>query len=156
MILSDKVNGMRYLDDLTEHHVSGQMKIAPEHISGDVVKLMGKPGKKELIVFRDMFETSKKKNGKDVYLTYYLMAAHPGCYEHHMEELRRFVTSELKTNPEQVQIFTPTPSTFSTMMYHTRRDIDNKNNLKVEKSMQMKQKQKDIVLGIRNENLKRH
>ncbi|MCL2712440.1 MAG: YgiQ family radical SAM protein, partial [Methanomassiliicoccaceae archaeon] len=149
MILSDKLNGKRYLDHIVSHNISGQLKIAPEHISDDVVKLMGKPGKRDLLMFREMFEASNKENNKKQFLTYYLIAAHPGCYDHHMEELRRFVTNELQTNPEQIQIFTPTPSTFSTMMYHTRRDIDNKKNLKVEKSMQMKQKQKDIVLGIK-------
>jgi len=149
MISADKRNGKEYLDHIVANNISGQMKIAPEHISDDVLKLMGKPGKKELLRFKEMFEASNKENGKKQFLTYYLIAAHPGCYEHHMEELRKFVTSELKTEPEQIQIFTPTPSTFSTMMYHTRRDISNENNLKVEKSMQMKQRQKDIVLGIK-------
>jgi uncharacterized radical SAM protein YgiQ len=148
MILADKMNGKRYLDLIVGDHISGQMKIAPEHISGDVLRLMGKPGRKELLDFKKMFESSNKEQDKKQFLTYYLIAAHPGCYEYHMEELRKFVTFELKTNPEQVQIFTPTPSTYSTMMYHTRRDIENKNNLKVEKSMQMKQRQKDIVLGV--------
>jgi uncharacterized radical SAM protein YgiQ len=147
MILGDKINGKRYLDIIVRDHISGQLKIAPEHISDDIVRLMGKPGRKALLEFKKMFEASNKEQDKKQFLTYYLIAAHPGCYEHHMEELRRFVTFELRTNPEQVQIFTPTPSTYSTMMYHTRRDIENKNNLKVEKSMQMKQRQKDIVLG---------
>ncbi|MCL2607162.1 MAG: YgiQ family radical SAM protein [Methanomassiliicoccaceae archaeon] len=146
LILSDKCNGKAYLDHLVKENISGQLKIAPEHISDDVVRLMGKPGKKELLDFKRMFDESNREHNKKQFLTYYLMAAHPGCYERHMEELRRFVTSELRTNPEQVQIFTPTPSTFSTMMYHTRRNIENNTNLKVEKSMQMKQKQKDIIL----------
>jgi len=148
LILSDKQNGKRYLDHIVKNNISGQMKIAPEHISDDVVRLMGKPGRKELLEFKSMFEASNKEHGKQQFLTYYLIAAHPGCYEHHMEELRKFVTHELRTNPEQVQIFTPSPSTFSTMMYHTRRDINNTKDLKAEKSMQMKQKQKDIVLGV--------
>jgi len=130
-------------------HLSGQLKLAPVPISDDVVKLMGKLSMMELLDFKRMFDASNAEQKKKQFLTYYLMAAHPGCYERHMEELRRFIVSELKTNPEQIQIFTPSPSTFSTMMYHTRRDIDNKNNLKVEKSMQMKQKQKDIVLGVK-------
>jgi uncharacterized radical SAM protein YgiQ len=148
LILADKRNGERYLDRMVEKNVSGQLKVAPEHISDDVVRLMGKPGARELLRFRDMFEASNKKHGKKQFLTYYLIAAHPGCYEHHMQELRRFVTKELNIDPEQVQIFTPTPSTYSTMMYHTRRDMDNKKNLKVDKSMQMKQRQKNTVLGI--------
>ncbi|MDR0778339.1 MAG: YgiQ family radical SAM protein [Methanomassiliicoccaceae archaeon] len=149
MILADKMNGKKYLDIIVKDHVSGQLKIAPEHISDDVVKLMGKPGKRELLEFKKMFDASNKEQDKKQFLTYYLIAAHPGCYEKHMDELRNFITKELKTNPEQVQIFTPTPSTYSTMMYHTRRDIKNEKDLKVEKSMQMKQRQKDIVLGER-------
>ncbi|MCL1811814.1 MAG: DUF3362 domain-containing protein, partial [Methanomassiliicoccaceae archaeon] len=70
-----------------------------------------------------------------------------GCYHEDMEYLNAFVHRELRTNPEQVQIFTPTPSTVSTMMYYTRRDYKNTKNLKSEHSMQMKQKQKDVLLG---------
>ncbi|MCL2890380.1 MAG: YgiQ family radical SAM protein [Methanomassiliicoccaceae archaeon] len=149
LILADERNGKKYLDALVKDHISGQLKIAPEHISDDIVKLMGKPGKKELLSFKKMFDASNKEHGKEQFLTYYLIAAHPGCYERHMEELHRFIVSELKTNPEQIQIFTPTPSTFSTLMYCTRRDIENKGDLKVERSMQMKQKQKDIALGVK-------
>ncbi|MCL2143645.1 MAG: YgiQ family radical SAM protein [Methanomassiliicoccaceae archaeon] len=147
MIVHDRTNGERYLDHIAGSNISGQLKVAPEHISRDVLELMGKPGRNELLKFREMFERSNEKQGKKQFLTYYLMAAHPGCYERHMEELRRFVISELGTVPEQIQIFTPTPSTFSTMMYHTRRDTDNKKNIKAEHSMQMKQRQKDILLG---------
>ena len=149
MILSDTRNGERYLDHIIRNNISGQMKIAPEHISGDVLELMGKPGAKELLRFKKMFDDCNKKHGKEQFLTYYLIAAHPGFYDRHMEELRAFVTKELKIDPEQVQIFTPTPSTFSTMMYHTRRDINDTRNIKAEHSMQMKQRQKEILLGTR-------
>ncbi|MFA7044439.1 MAG: hypothetical protein WC186_08855, partial [Bacteroidales bacterium] len=90
-----------------------------------------------------------REQGKDQFLTYYLIAAHPGCYDHHMEELSSFCRNYLKTNPEQIQIFTPSPSTISTMMYYTRRDWNNTTNIKSEHSMQMKQIQKDIVLSPR-------
>ena len=146
MIVFDRVNGQKYVDQLVGNHVSGQLKIAPEHVSSHVLELMNKPGPDVLIEFKKMFDSSNKEQGKDQYLTYYLMAAHPGCYQEDMEELYRFVHKELKTNPEQVQIFTPTPSTVSTMMYHTRRDYDNTKDLKSEHSMQMKQKQKDTLL----------
>jgi len=149
MILADRRSGKQYLDRIVKNNISGQMKVAPEHISADVLELMGKPGPDDLLRFKKMFDASNREQGKEQFLTYYLIAAHPGCYEHHMEELRRFVTKELKIDPEQVQIFTPTPSTFSTMMYHTRRDIGNTRNIKAEHSMQMKQRQKDILLGIR-------
>ncbi|MDR0334309.1 MAG: radical SAM protein, partial [Methanomassiliicoccaceae archaeon] len=149
MILGDKRSGKSYLDGIVKENISGQLKVAPEHISDDVLKLMGKPGRKVLLDFKKMFDASNAEQGKRQFLTYYLIAAHPGCYEHHMEELRTFVTKELHIDPEQVQIFTPTPSTFSTMMYWTRRDIDNKKDIKAERSMQMKQRQKDIALGIK-------
>ena len=146
MIIADKEHGHEYLDAIVKDHISGQMKIAPEHVSNDVLALMGKPGKKVLMNFRQMFVESNAEHGKEQFLTYYFIAAHPGCYEHHMKELDEFMHRELRTNPEQIQIFTPTPSTFSTMMYHTRRDIDNRKDVKSEHSMQMKQKQKDIVM----------
>ena len=146
MVIADGEHGMEYLDAIVKNHVSGQMKIAPEHTSDEVLALMGKPGKKALMHFKQMFMESNEKTGKEQFLTYYFMAAHPGCYEHHMHELNDFIHTRLKTNPEQVQIFTPTPSTMSTLMYHTRRDPDNRRDLKSEHSMQMKQKQKDIIL----------
>jgi uncharacterized radical SAM protein YgiQ len=149
MILYDKRNGERYLDHIVKNNISGQLKVAPEHISKDVLYFMGKPRADRLVKFKEMFDASNEKQGKKQFLTYYLMAAHPGCREEHMHELREFITSELKTDPEQIQIFTPTPSTYATMMYHTRRDKRNKKDVFAERSMQMKQKQKDIVLGNR-------
>ena len=146
MVVSDRAHGKEYVDRLVGNHVSGQLKIAPEHTVKHVLELMCKPGPDVLIKFKDMFDGSNAEQGKDQFLTYYLMAAHPGCYQEDMEELNAFVHRELKTNPEQVQIFTPTPSTVSTMMYYTRRDYDNTENLKSEHSMQMKQKQKDALL----------
>ena len=146
MVVSDRLHGSEYVDEIVGNHVSGQLKVAPEHVVPHVLELMCKPGPDVLLKFKKMFDDSNTKQGKNQFLTYYLMAAHPGCYEEDMEELSRFVHKELRTNPEQVQIFTPTPSTVSTMMYHTRRDYDNTKNLKSEHSMQMKQEQKDIIL----------
>ncbi len=152
LITEDRICGETYLKSLIQNgHVSGQMKVAPEHISDDVLKLMGKPGRQNLIDFKSLFDKVKKETGKEIYLTYYLIAAHPGCYDHHMKELLDFCISDLKTIPEQVQIFTPTPSTASTMMYYTRRNWENTDNIKSEHSMQMKQRQKDIILGQKNE-----
>ena len=148
LILADKEHGEEYLRELISNgHVSGQMKVAPEHISDDVLKMMGKPSSDSLLEFKEMFDRVKADVGKDIYLTYYLIAAHPGCYEHHMQELLEFCHDRLKTLPEQVQIFTPTPSTVSTMMYHVRRDWEDRNNIKAEHSMQMKQRQKEILFS---------
>ncbi|MDR1954460.1 MAG: YgiQ family radical SAM protein [Candidatus Methanoplasma sp.] len=146
MVIWDRACGKEYVDRLVNCHISGQLKIAPEHVIPHVLELMCKPGPDVLIEFKKMFDRSNAEQGKDQFLTYYLMAAHPGCYQEDMEELNRFVHKHLNTNPEQVQIFTPTPSTVSTMMYHTRRDYDNTKDLKSEHSMQMKQRQKDTLL----------
>lgn len=145
MIVADKVHGPTYLDQVVANHVSGQMKVAPEHVSPDVLKLMGKPNSDVLLEFKSMFDQSTAKCGKKQFLTYYFIAAHPGCTEDHMRELSRFCHDRLKTNPEQVQIFTPTPSTVATMMYHCRKDLKGR-DVKAEHSMQKKQKQKDILV----------
>ena len=147
MIVHDPLHGKEYLEDLCRYHVSGQMKIAPEHISDDVLKQMGKPGKYVLLRFKTMFDEINGRLGKDQFLTYYLIAAHPGCTEQHMRELSTFCRDRLKTNPEQVQIFTPTPSTISTLMYYSRKSWQDRKDIKAEHSMQMKQRQKDIVLN---------
>lgn len=147
MVIFDEKAGQRYLDCLVASHVSGQLKIAPEHISSEVLALMGKPGPNVLLDFKDMYEESCRRQHKDQYLTYYLMAAAPGCGERDMHELDRFVHNELKTNPEQVQIFTPTPSTVATLEYWTRRDYLDRRNVWSEHVMQRKQAQKDLIIG---------
>ena len=145
MIVADRDHGEKYLDELVMRHVSGQMKIAPEHISDRVLRLMGKPSREVLEEFRRMFAESNGKCGKKQFLTYYFMAAHPGCTEDDMRELADYCRHVLRTNPEQVQIFTPTPSTVSTMMYHCGKDLRGR-YVRSEHSMQKKQKQKDIVV----------
>jgi len=147
LIVHDRVSGNRYLDCVVRDHISGQMKIAPEHTSKNVLDLMGKPDCNVLLDFKDMFDDANERMGKEQFLTYYLMAAHPGCSMNDMEDLDVFVHEELKTNPEQVQIFTPTPSTLSTMMYYAHRDINDTCDIKSEHSMQMKQRQKDVILN---------
>lgn len=151
MVVADKTKGPAYVDRLVAEHVSGQLKIAPEHCTKNVLSLMGKPGCGPLLEFKRMFDESNQRQGKKQFLTYYFIAAHPGCYMKDMEELDSFIHRELKTNPEQVQIFTPTPSTLSTMIYYTRRDYENTTNIKCEHSMQMKQKQKEVIVkpGVR-------
>ena len=122
MVLGDLHCGRQYLQEVITHHVSGQMKVAPEHSEDQVLHLMGKPGKASLLKFKEMFDQITRAAGKEQYLTYYLIAAHPGCSEQDMQRLKRFTSQKLKINPEQVQIFTPTPSTYSSVMYHTGLD----------------------------------
>ena len=126
MILADKARGDDYLNLLVKHHVSGQMKIAPEHISPRVLKAMGKPGQQQLKDFKRKFDQCAQSCEKDLYLTYYFIAAHPGCREEDMRQLSRFCHDQLHISPEQVQIFTPTPSTVSTAMYRSGKDMEGK------------------------------
>ena len=145
MVVADRNNGQNYLDLLARRHVSGQMKIAPEHVSDEVLRRMGKPGTDVLERFIDMFGKSVAKCGKDEYLTYYFMAAHPGCRPKDMVELDKYCTQILRFHPQQVQIFTPTPSTLATMMYHVGKDEYNK-PVFVERSPRKRQDQKDVVV----------
>lgn len=146
LINADKRHGYSYLKELVEHHISGQMKVAPEHTEQRVLELMGKPGKQELVEFKRLFDRLNREAGKKQFLTYYLIAAHPGCTESDMHSLKRFTTRELKMNPEQAQVFTPTPGTYSSVMYYTELDPVTRQPIFVEKDMRRKEKQKEIVV----------
>lgn len=145
MILADKRNGDKYLENIIGNHVSGQMKVAPEHICDNVLKLMGKPSRYELLEFRNKFMEITARIGKEQYLTYYFIAAHPGCTRENMQELSDFCRNYLKINPEQVQVFTPTPSTESTMMFYTQTDSKG-NRIYCERNVQGMQHQKQLVV----------
>lgn len=147
LINADKKHGYSYLKEMVKYHISGQMKVAPEHTQQKVLELMGKPGKVELVKFKNMYDKLNKEEGKKQFLTYYLIAAHPGCTEKDMHELKRFTTQELKMNPEQAQVFTPTPSTYSAVMYYTEMDPKTRKKIFVEKDMFKKEKQKRIVVA---------
>jgi len=110
-----------YLDDLCRHHVSGHLKIAPEHISTRVTECMHKPPRAALDAFRERFSAVSRAAGKEQYLLPYLMSGHPGCTIADMIELAEYLRdNHLYT--EQVQDFTPTPMTVSTAMYYTGLD----------------------------------
>lgn len=146
MILDDNKCGQAYLKELVKDHISGQMKIAPEHTEDSILSLMGKDGKSCLNEFKNRFYKLNEELGKKQFLTYYLIAAHPGCREKEMMDLKKYASKELRVNPEQVQIFTPTPSTYSTLMYYIEKDPFTGKKLFVEKDNGRKQKQKDIVI----------
>ena len=145
-ISADKKHGYEYLKELVNHHISGQMKVAPEHTTDRVLKLMGKPGKEPLIEFKKMYDKLNREAGKQQFLTYYLIAAHPGCEEKDMHELKHFTKHELKMNPEQAQVFTPTPGTYSSVMYYTELNPETREKIFVEKDTKRKEKQKGIVI----------
>ena len=146
LLLEDRRRGRRYLRDVVAHHVSGQMKVAPEHTEDRVLRLMGKPGVKPLVRFKNLFYRLTRVARKKQFLTYYLIAAHPGCTERDMRRLKRFAGRELKVSPEQVQIFTPTPSTYSSLMYYTEMDPWTGEEIFVEKDLSGKERQKNIVV----------
>jgi uncharacterized radical SAM protein YgiQ len=145
LIVQDQKKGYSYLKELLTHHTSGQMKIAPEHTQDSVLKLMGKPGKKMLLEFKKLFDLINSKLDKKQYLTYYLIAAHPGCSEKDMNVLKAFTSKELKINPEQVQIFTPTPGTYASVMYYTELDPATRQKIFVEKNISKKERQKNLL-----------
>ncbi len=146
LINEDKKYGYSYLKEMVKYHISGQMKVAPEHTEQHVLDLMGKPGKQTLVDFKKLYDQLNREEGKNQFLTYYLIAAHPGCEEKDMYELQRFTRDELKMTPEQAQVFTPTPGTYSAVMYYTEMDPVTRKKIFVEKDTRRKEKQKEIVV----------
>lgn len=107
-----------FLNDLVCHHVSGQLKVAPEHCSDTVLDCMGKPHVDVFENFMKKFYKATKKAGKEQYLVPYLMSSHPGCRLQEAIELAVFLKKN-RIRPEQVQDFYPTPGTISTCMFYT-------------------------------------
>jgi uncharacterized radical SAM protein YgiQ len=145
MLLCDHEYGDAYLREVVEQHVSGQMKVAPEHTEDNVLRYMGKPGSASLLEFKRRFDKMNRLAGKRQFLTYYLIAAHPGCSEADMQCMRAFTSQKLQIHPEQVQVFTPTPSTYSSLMYYTELDPFTGKPIFVEKDARRKERQKEIV-----------
>ena len=115
-VLAD--NNKDFVRELCEFHVSGQLKVAPEHVSKRVTNMMGKAGKEEFLTFKSWFEEANKKLGKKQYLVPYFMSSHPGCALEDAIELAEFLRDH-HMYPEQVQDFIPTPGSLSTCMYYT-------------------------------------
>jgi uncharacterized radical SAM protein YgiQ len=115
-LLADK--NRLFLKELCEHHVSGQLKVAPEHISDAVLTKLGKPKNAVYRQFVKEYNDMNKRLGKDQYLVPYLMSSHPGSTMKEAVELAEYLR-DLGYMPEQVQDFYPTPSTISTCMYYT-------------------------------------
>jgi uncharacterized radical SAM protein YgiQ len=107
-----------YFSELCRHHVSGQLKVAPEHVSGLVTDMMHKPGRAVFDEFRKKFAEENRKFSKNQYIIPYFMSGHPGCTVKDMVELAEYLRDN-NLYTEQVQDFTPTPMTASTCMYYT-------------------------------------
>ncbi|MBN1849123.1 MAG: YgiQ family radical SAM protein [Deltaproteobacteria bacterium] len=145
LVLHDKKAGKLYMEEILKHHVSGQLKIAPEHVENHILRLMGKPDRQSLEAFIRLFDKIKKQHALKAFLTYYLIAAYPGCTMTDMQKLGSFAVRKLHLLPEQIQIFTPSPSTYATLMYYTETDPFSGQGLFVEKRLREKVKQKDII-----------
>lgn len=134
----------RFLRELCEYHVSGQLKVAPEHVAGPVLALMGKPEHKVYEEFIRRFDLMNKKIGKKQYLVPYLMSSHPGSTLKEAVELAEYCR-DLGYMPEQVQDFYPTPSTLSTCMYYTGLDPRTMKKVYVPKSPHEKAMQRALI-----------
>ena len=117
-VLADRAKGEAFVRELCEHHVSGQLRVAPEHVSNAVLGVMGKPQHQVYEKFVKLFQQANDACGLKQFVVPYLMSSHPGSTLDEAIELAEYVR-DMGFNPEQVQDFYPTPSTMSTAMYFT-------------------------------------
>ena len=141
-LLADKDG--TFFRELCEHHVSGQLKVAPEHISDAVLKRMGKPENAVYEKFLKKYKDINQKLGKEQYVVPYLMSSHPGSTLKEAVELALYL-QKLGYMPEQVQDFYPTPSTISTCMYYTGLDPRTMEEVYVPKSPHEKALQRALI-----------
>lgn len=150
LVMDDRRFGDAYVEEIAAHHVSGQLKVAPEHFDDRILSLMGKPGLSTVLDFKEKFERASRKAGKNQFLTYYVIAAHPGCSREDMEAMGDYARDQFGLTPEQVQIFTPTPGTWSTVMYATGIDPFSGKSVFVERDGGRRRAQKEAVSGPRS------
>lgn len=135
---------LEFFYELCKHHVSGQLKVAPEHISSKVLEKMGKPGREVYDKFVDMFYRINKELGKEQYIVPYFMSSHPGSTLKDAVELAEYLR-DIGYTPEQVQDFYPTPGTLSTCMYYTELDPRTMKKIYVAKSPHEKAMQRALI-----------
>ena len=133
-----------FFRELCEHHVSGQLKVAPEHCSDKVLSLMNKPSFGTYLRFKQQYEKMNKEIGKEQYLVPYFISSHPGSTLQDAIDLAVYLHS-IHSVPEQVQDFYPTPSTKSTCMYYTGLDPDTMRPVYVPKSREEKREQRALL-----------
>ncbi len=136
--------GNKFFKKLVKDHVSGQLKVAPEHCSGNVLRLMGKPDFKIYEKFKDRYFELTKSFGMEQYLVPYLMSSHPGSTLSDAVKLAEFI-KRWNYNPEQVQDFYPTPGTASTVMFYTELDPFTLKKVYVPKSPEEKRMQRALL-----------
>ena len=143
-----------FMRELIEHHVSGQLKVAPEHCSTAVLDKMGKPHIEAYKRFQKKFYEITKQVGKEQYLVPYLMSSHPGSTLKDAVELAMFL-KENRIHPEQVQDFYPTPGTLSTCMFYTELDPYTLEPVYVAKNPKEKAMQRALLQYYKPENQRR-
>ena len=143
-VLADKAHGEEFLDELAAHHVSGQLRVAPEHVSDDVLRVMGKPPRKVYDRFREAFQRATDRAGLKQYLVPYLMSSHPGSTLRDAVKLAEYVR-DMGFNPEQVQDFYPTPGSLATVMYATGIDPRTMKKVYVARSAHEKALQRALI-----------
>ena len=141
-LLCDKSQDFFY--DLVKNHVSGQLKVAPEHISNKTLGYMGKPGKQVYEKFKEKYYEINKKYDLKQFLVPYLMSSHPGCDLIAAIELAEYI-KDMGYNPEQVQDYYPTPGSLSTAMYYTELNPITGEKLYVAKSYEDKAMQRALL-----------
>ncbi len=141
-MLSDKTDDFFY--DLCRHHVSGQLKVAPEHVSKNVLHYMGKPAPEVYKRFTEKFKLVNQRLNKKQYLVPYLMSSHPGSTLNDAIELALFL-KENNMNPQQVQDFYPTPGSLSTAMFYTGLDPRTLKEVYVPRTYEEKQMQRALL-----------
>ena len=130
--LADEKSGHKYLKDLIQHHVGGQLKVAPEHLDDEVLHLMKKPGLKDFDSFVKLFEKYSADAGKEQYIVPYFISGFPGTTHEQMAGVYDYLKGK-GWNLQQVQAFIPTPMTLATAMYWTGIDPMTKRELFVAK-----------------------
>ena len=141
-IMHDK--SRRFFEKLVRDHVSGQLKVAPEHISENVLRIMGKPSNKVYERFREEYFRLSEKYGKEQYIVPYLLSSHPGSRLDDAIELSEYLI-DCGYSPEQVQDFYPTPSTASTCMYYTGLDPFTGKKVYIPRDYEEKQMQRALL-----------
>ena len=133
-----------FIRELCKYHISGQLRVAPEHVSDNVLKLMGKPGNSVYEKFVNKCEVINRQLGKEQYLVPYLMSSHPGSTLKDAITLAEYIR-DIGYMPEQVQDFYPTPSTISTCMYYTGVDPRNMKPVYVARNPHEKAMQRALI-----------
>ena len=144
----------RYTEELISRHVSGRLKVAPEHTNDDVLMLMRKPPFKQFHDFKRIFDKINSKNNLKQQIIPYFISSHPGSTLESMAELAA-ETKQLNFHLEQVQDFTPTPMTMATEMYYTGINPETGKNVYVARSMKDKEAQRSFFFWYKPEERKR-